>query len=160
MRLCPDRPFQFDRTLHDPRLQRCIELAQLLLCPLLRLVPDNQGVGHVVERRAETADFRGSIFEVCPGVIVAIAPLGGDVEQTLDRAANEISATGPGRIDRSEEADEDQPDTAPGGAVDRTERFGFDWPALRKKSFGGRAGGTKPKIRVAPSTPTASSHPA
>ena len=33
------------------------------------------------------------------------------------------------------------------------------WPALRKKSFGGRAGGTYPKIRVVPSTPTASSHP-
>ena len=35
----------------------------------------------------------------------------------------------------------------------------FDWPALRKKSRGGNAGGTYPKIRVAPSTPTASSHP-
>src|SRR5713101_6277160 len=35
----------------------------------------------------------------------------------------------------------------------------FDCPALKKKSLGGRAGGRYPNIRVAPSTPTASSHP-
>ena len=34
----------------------------------------------------------------------------------------------------------------------------FVCPTLRKKSLGGSAGGTYPKIRVTPSTPTASSH--
>src|SRR6267378_5067767 len=33
-------------------------------------------------------------------------------------------------------------------------------PMLRKKSFGGNAGGTYPKFRLTPSTPTTSSDPA
>src|SRR5215813_4851133 len=36
----------------------------------------------------------------------------------------------------------------------------FDSPTLRKKSAGGKLDGTYPKIRVTPSTPVTSSHPA
>jgi hypothetical protein len=100
-------------------------MAKLLLGPLLCRVPGSKRVGHFIERPSETADFGRTILEVRAGIIIPVAPFGGDAEQTLYRATDEISTAGPGRVDCREKTDEDEPDTAPGGAVDRSERLCF-----------------------------------
>ena len=133
LRFGPDRSLQLDRPLLDPRFERRIQLAQLLLGVLLRRMPGRQRVGHFVERHPETADFRRAVLETRAGVVIAVAPFGGDAEQTLDRPADEISAADPGRINRREQARKDQRDAAARGAVDRGERLGFRLAGAEKK---------------------------
>src|SRR5258707_14204526 len=98
-------------------------MAQLFLGPLLCRMPGSKRVGHFIERPSKTADFGRTILEMRAGIIIPVAPFGGDAEQTLYRATDEISTAGPGRVDRSEKTDEDEPDTAPRGTGDRSERL-------------------------------------
>ena len=143
LRFGPNRPLQFYRPLLDPRFERRIQLAQLLLGLLLRRMPGRQCIGHFVERRSETADFRRAVFEARTGFIIPVAPFGGDAEQAFDRPADEIAAAGPGRVNRRQAGRRGSARCrAAWRRRSRAKASAFDWPALRKKSFGGKAGGT------------------
>src|SRR5262249_21954460 len=60
-------------------------------------------------------------------------PLRGDTQQSIDRTADKVSTAGPGRIDRSEEAGQDQPDTTARGCVNRGKGLGLRLPSTQEK---------------------------
>ena len=125
LRLGLNRSLQLDSPLLDSPLERCVQVTQFLLGSLLCGVTSCKGVGHLVERRSETTDFRRTIFEVSAGVIITIAPFGGDLEKTLDGTTDKFPAAGPSCVNRRQEAGENEPDSASSGAVYCRECFGF-----------------------------------
>ena len=96
-------------------------------------MPRRECVGHLIERRSKSADFRRPIFQMGTLSIVPFAPFGGDAEQTLDRPPDEIAAPRPGRVHCRQETGQDQPDAAPSGAVDRGKGFGFGLAGAEKE---------------------------
>ena len=84
-RLCFIGIGQFGCPLLYPRLECHVQLPQLLLGALLRHMPARQGVGHRIESGSEMADFRIRIWHPHAGVVVAVTPLRGYLEQPLYR---------------------------------------------------------------------------
>src|SRR5260370_19315686 len=87
-----------------------------------------QPIGHLIERQSETTDLRCPIFEVSAGLVIAVAPFGGHLEQSLDGTAEKFSTTRPCRVNRCDESGDNQSETAIGRAVDCCERLGLPLP--------------------------------
>ncbi len=116
---------QFESPPLDPRFERRIQMAQSLLGPLLCRIPNCERVGHVVERQPETADLRVGIIDVDAGLVIALAPFGGALQQLGDRSLDEPAAAEPGEVHCRNETEQDQHQAAFGGGIDRLERVGF-----------------------------------
>src|SRR5260370_28575568 len=74
LRFGPNRSLQLDRAPLDPRLERRIQLAQLLLGALLSRMARRECIGHLLERPSTPSYFSRPILAMCTRSIVPLAP--------------------------------------------------------------------------------------